>query len=207
MHHLHAHAFEQAEAHPAHGDHRSLYVLTVVMGLLIGGDVVFGALGWESWRAPGGIGLALVAAVLGGVRIVYGAIDALAHGRIGADIALAQACLAALVIGQPFVAAEVVFIALVGEVLEAVTFARTERAIGRLLEQTPRIARVRRDGVEARSTSSASSRSRPRRWGTTRPSARCSGWWPRRSGGRRRWSARPTGWRATSCPWSRSSPA
>jgi len=67
----------------------------------------------------------------------YGAIEALAHGRIGADIALAQACLAALVIGQPFVAAEVVFIALVGEVLEAVTFARTERAIGRLLEQTP----------------------------------------------------------------------
>ena len=51
-------------------------------------------------------------------------------------------------IGQPFVAAEVVFIALVGEVLEAVTFARTQREIHRLLDQTPRIARVRRDGEE-----------------------------------------------------------
>src|SRR6185312_8084851 len=78
----------------------------------------------------------------------YGAIEALAHGRIGADVALAQACLAALVIGQPFVAAEVVFIALVGEVLEAVTFDRAQRAIHRLLDQTPRTARVRRDGEE-----------------------------------------------------------
>ena len=56
--------------------------------------------------------------------------------------------LAALVLGQPFVAAEVVFIALLGEVLEAWTFARTRRALGRLVEQTPRTARVRRDGQE-----------------------------------------------------------
>ena len=35
MHHLHAHAFEQGERHPAHDDHRSLYALTIVMGLLI----------------------------------------------------------------------------------------------------------------------------------------------------------------------------
>lgn len=118
------------------------------MGLLIGGEVLLGWLGWESWRAPGGVSLAFVAAILGGVRIVYGAIDALMHRSIGADIALAQACLAALVIGQPFVAAEVVFIALVGEVLEAVTFDRTQRAIHRLLDQTPRTARVRRDGEE-----------------------------------------------------------
>ena len=148
MHVLHSHAFEEGDGHRHHDDHRALYCLTIVMGLLIGADVVFGGLGWERLRAPGGVSLALIAVVLGGVRIVYGAIEALAHGRIGADIALAQACLAALVIGQPFVAAEVVFIALVGEVLEAVTFERTQRAIHRLLDQTPRIARVRRAGVE-----------------------------------------------------------
>ena len=68
--------------------------------------------------------------------------------RIGADLALAQASLAALVLGQPFVAAEVVFIALLGEVLEAWTFSRTRRAMGRLVDQTPRTARVRRDGQE-----------------------------------------------------------
>ena len=68
--------------------------------------------------------------------------------RIGADLALAQASLAALILGQPFVAAEVVFIALLGEVLEAWTFSRARRAMGRLVEQTPRTARVRRDGQE-----------------------------------------------------------
>ena len=115
MHHLRAHAFDERGRHE-HGfaEHRSLFLLTAVLGLLIGGELLFGAVGWESWRAPWGISLVFIAAVIGGVRIVYAAIDALAHGRIGADIALAQACLAALVIGQPFVAAEVVFIALVG---------------------------------------------------------------------------------------------
>ncbi len=149
MHHLRAHAFDEggAAAHH-HDDHRALYALTALMGLLIGGDLLFGALGWEAWRAPMGVSLVMVAAVLGGARIVYGALEALVHGSVGADVALAQACLAALVIGQPFVAAEVVFIALVGEVLEAVTFERTQRAIHRLLDQTPRTARVRRDGQE-----------------------------------------------------------
>jgi Cu+-exporting ATPase len=123
-------------------------VLTALLGLLIGADVLFGAIGLERWRAPFGVPLVLVAAILGGARIVYGALEALLAGRVGADVALAQACIAALVIGQPFVAAEVVFIALVGEVLEAVTADRALAAIRRLFDQTPRIARVRRDGQE-----------------------------------------------------------
>ena len=158
MHDLRAGAFGAAQNHDHHHDHpehhvhersdRSLYTLTAVLGALIGADVLFGALGLESWRAPGGVSLIVVAALLGGARIVYGALDALLHRSIGADVALAQACIAALVIGQPFVAAEVVFIALVGEVLEAVTFERTRRAIHRLIDQSPRTARVRRDGTE-----------------------------------------------------------
>ncbi len=159
MHHLRAHAFgegqghhhreeDQGHDHHHHDDHRSLYTLTTILGLLIGGDLIFGWIGWDSFRAPLGLSLAWVAAILGAGRIVYGAVEALAQGRIGADIALAQACLAAIIIGQPFVAAEVVFIALVGEVLEAVTFSRTQKEIHRLLDQTPRVARVRRDGTE-----------------------------------------------------------
>ena len=99
-------------------------------------------------RLPAGLSLALVAAILGAIYIVYGALRALLQRRIGADLALAQASLAALILGQPFVAAEVVFIALLGEVLEAWTFSRARRAMGRLVEQTPRTARVRRDGQE-----------------------------------------------------------
>lgn len=122
---------------------RRLLGFTVLLGLLIGADVAADWLGLPEWR-PLGLSLSLIAAVLGALYIVYGAIEALFQRRIGADFALAQACIAALVLGQPFVAAEVVFIALVGEVLEAVTFARTKKALGRLVEDSPRIARVRR---------------------------------------------------------------
>jgi cation transport ATPase len=82
-----------------------LYVFTALLGLLIGGDVVLDWLGWTV-QLPLGISLSLVAAVLGAVYIVHSALDALFHRRIGADFALAQASIAALVLGQPFVAAE-----------------------------------------------------------------------------------------------------
>ena len=156
LHHLRAHAFGDDGHHHDrdphdrhhHDDHKSLYALTATLGVLLAADLVFGWMGWARLKAPLGVSLATVAALIGACRIVYGAIEALAAGRIGADIALAQACLAALVIGEPFVAAEVVFIALVGEVLEAVTFARTQKEIHRLLEHAPKRARVRRDGEE-----------------------------------------------------------
>jgi P-type Cu+ transporter len=159
MQHLRAHAFGEGpghghdhhhhhDEHPHHHDHRSLYVLTTILGVLIACDLAFGALGLESWRAPFGISLSLIAALVGGARIIYGALEALFAGRIGADVALAQACIAAIVLGDFFVAAEVVFIALFGECLEAITADRAMRAIHRLFRQTPRTARVRREGVE-----------------------------------------------------------
>lgn len=151
----HAMAFAQGGHHPgdhAHDDHhheretRSLFALTAVLGVLLCLDLVLGALGWESLRVPwAGISLAQIAAVLGALRIVYTALETLSQGRIGADLALAQACIAALLLGEPFVAAEVVFIALLGEVLEAVTYLRAQKSITRLLDQAPRTARVRRE--------------------------------------------------------------
>src|SRR5262249_45387708 len=56
--------------------------------------------------------------------------------------------IAAGLAGEFFVAAEVVFIALVGECLEAFTFERARRAIEKVLEFRPRTARVVRDGDE-----------------------------------------------------------
>ncbi|CAN5715573.1 hypothetical protein BH23PLA1_BH23PLA1_15300 [soil metagenome] len=153
MEHLRAHAFEDertsaAAEHDHDREHRSLYALTTLLGVLIGADVLLWALGMESWRAPLGVPLMLIAALIGSARIIYGALEALAHGKVGADVALALASTAALVLGEYFVAAEVVFIALVGEVLEAITANRAMRSIRRLFDQSPRTARVRRDGVE-----------------------------------------------------------
>ncbi len=112
-------------------DERALIAFTALLGGLIGADLILGVVGWDRGRFPMGLSPAMIAALFGAVYIVYGTLRSLLQGRIGADLALAQACLAALMIGQPFVAAEVVFIALLGEVLEAVTFARTRRALGR----------------------------------------------------------------------------
>jgi Cu+-exporting ATPase len=148
MRHAHAHAFEEGGPEHTHENHRPLFALTALLGVLLGADLLLRAFGTDPGSWPFGLSLALIAALLGGMRIIYGALAALASGRIGADFALAQACLAALVLGEPFVAAEVVFIALVGEVLEAITANRALRAIHRLFEQAPHTARVRREGVE-----------------------------------------------------------
>jgi Cu+-exporting ATPase len=147
MHHGHATGLGVIHADPA-DDERALIGFTALLGILIGADVLLGLIGWDRGRFPLGLSPAMIAALLGAVYIVYGTLQSLLHGRIGADLALAQACLAALIIGQPFVAAEVVFIALLGEVLEAWTFAHARRVLGRLVDQTPRTARVRRGEEE-----------------------------------------------------------
>ena len=102
-----------------------------------------------------GFRFALIAAVLGGARVLYGSLEKLTEGRVGADLAIAIACIAAILIGQPLVAAEVVFIGLVGECLEAFTFDRTQRALGKLTELFPQRCWVIRDGVEVRVLTSA----------------------------------------------------
>src|SRR3954451_2866971 len=149
-HHHHDHGHGQGHPHQEH-DHeaelRMLVATTVVVGVLVVADLVLGAWGNE-YRRPFGVPLSLLAAVIGGGRVVYLALAALLEGRIGADIALAVACVAAALMGEYFVAAEVVFIALVGECLEAFTFERAQRAIQKLLEYRPRTARVVRDGEE-----------------------------------------------------------
>ena len=136
--------------HPPHdhdAERRTLVATTVVVGLLLGLDLAFGIWAPE-WRRPFGVPLALAAAVIGGGRVVYLALAALFEGSIGADIALAVACVAAALLGEYFVAAEVVFIALFGECLELFTFERARRNIQGLFDLRPRLARVLRDGQE-----------------------------------------------------------
>src|SRR5215472_16903044 len=115
-----------------------LYLLTGLLALLLAADLWPIAARWiASWgpQLPtwpneiGGYRIALLAAILGGARALYGSIDALLAGRVGADLALAIACVAAILVREPLVAAEIVFVGLVGEVLESITFERTQRAI------------------------------------------------------------------------------
>src|SRR5262249_33316222 len=139
----------------------SLYLLTALLGALLARDL-WRALG--GWLWPGGSGawlpvwprevfryrFALIAAVLGGSRVLYNSLESLFEGRLGADLALALACIAAILIGEPLVAAEVVFIGMVGEVLESLTFQRTQRALRGLVEITPRRCWLLREDQEVR---------------------------------------------------------
>ncbi|MHB1561297.1 MAG: cation-translocating P-type ATPase family protein [Isosphaeraceae bacterium] len=145
-----SHAHDHHDHHHDHdheSEQRTLVGITVVVGVLIAADLVLGLLG-SPWQRPFGVPLSLIAAVIGGGRVVYLAILGLLERSIGADVALAIACVAAAILGETFVAAEVVFIALVGECLEGVAFDRAKRAIGSLLDVYPRTARVLRDGEE-----------------------------------------------------------
>src|SRR5262245_23592502 len=138
----------------------SLYALTALVGLLLGLDLwpfigawADQAQGWlPTWRneVNGYRLFALAAAVLGGARALYGSLERLWEGRVGADLAIAIATVAAILAREPLVAAEIVFVGLVGECLESFTFERTQRAIRRIVEICPRRCWLLRDGQEVR---------------------------------------------------------
>jgi Cu+-exporting ATPase len=137
----------------------SLYLLTALLGLLIVLDLWPAVARWaterglplRSWpQEIGGYRIVLLAAILGGARVLYGSLESLSEGRLGADLAIAIACVAAILIGEPLVAAEIVFIGLVGECLESFTFERTQRAIRRIAEVFPQRCWLLRDGQQIR---------------------------------------------------------
>ena len=131
-----------------------VYILTTVVGALLAADLLIGFLAelgqsdWLAYRAVGGYRLALFAALLGGSRILYQTLEGLTEGKIGADLALTIACLAAIVLKEPVTAALVVFVALCGESIEGYTVDRAQRAIRRVFQITPTIAHVIRGNRE-----------------------------------------------------------
>src|SRR5690606_8010354 len=101
---------------------------------------------WTPFRSPFGFRLALLAAVLGGSRILYQTLENLLEGKVGADLALTIAALAAIILGEYETAALVVFIALCGESIEGYTIDRAQRAIRGIFQLRPTIAHLLRDG-------------------------------------------------------------
>ena len=142
-----------------HESRLSLYLLTWLLGFIVLADLwpyIVRILG--SWAASlptwsndiSGYRLALIAALIGGARVLYGALDGMLQGKFGADIALAIAVVAAILLREPLVAAEIVFVGLLGECLEDYTFSRTKAAVRKLAELTPMRCWRLRDGVEER---------------------------------------------------------
>jgi HflK protein len=95
-----------------------------------------------------GFDLAMLLTLVGGFPIYLESLSALARRKISADLAVSLAAMAALYIGQYAVAAEVIFIMLIGESLEHFAIGRTRSGISALLALRPHEARVRRDDHE-----------------------------------------------------------
>ncbi len=136
-----------------------LYVLTAIVAALLMADWLLGsgapvaskAAGWLPAGWPNtlfGYRLALVAAVLGGARILYHALDGLLSGRVGADLALTIACLAAIVLGEHQTAGLVVVISLIGESLEGYTIDRARWAVRQTFALQPAMAHLTQEGRE-----------------------------------------------------------
>ncbi len=135
----------------------TLYLTTAVLAGLMALDLLpalaawLGRPGLAPWpREVFGYQFAYVAAILGGIRVIYGALAGLFEGRVGADLALAIAAASALFIREPLVAAEVVLIGMIGECLEAFTFDRARGAVRRIVEVFPVRCWLLRDGQELR---------------------------------------------------------
>lgn len=90
-----------------------------------------------------------LAVLLCGLPIIKGAVEGLiTEFDIKADVLVAMAIVAAVLIGEIFAAGEVAFIMAVGAFLEELTVAKARAGIEKLVHLTPRTARVVRDGIE-----------------------------------------------------------
>jgi Cd2+/Zn2+-exporting ATPase len=98
--------------------------------------------------APARIALLVAAAVVAGAPIVRRAVLGLRHRTVGIELLVTIAVVGALAIGEVWEAAAVTFLFAVGGALEASALARTRRAVGALVDLTPREAVVLRDGEQ-----------------------------------------------------------
>ena len=131
-----------------------LYLLTAFVAALLIADWVLLQTrpSPESATAAGatlwGYRLALLAAVIGGARILYHTLDGLLSGRIGSDLVLTVACLAAIALGEHQTAGLVVLISLIGECIEGYTIDRARSAMRDTFALWPTIAHRIQDGKE-----------------------------------------------------------
>ena len=103
---------------------------------------------WEIGPGFANAGLALVATLFGGFpRFVSGFRDVLRR-KITVNVFVVVALTATLAAGEFRPAAVIVFIMAVAGALESYTLDKTKKSIRRLLDFTPQMARIRREGEE-----------------------------------------------------------
>jgi Cd2+/Zn2+-exporting ATPase len=112
-------------------------------GALVAASAVAGLVSPEARLA-----LLVAATVVAGVPIARRALLGLRHRTVGIELLVTIAVVGALAIGEVWEAAAVTLLFAVGGALEAAVLDRTRRAVGALVDLTPREAVVLRDGAQ-----------------------------------------------------------
>ena len=118
------------------------FAFAAVVGILL-------LLNWlGTFKTIFGLDTAILLTLIAGYKIFFNAIAGLLERKISADLAITIAAIAGLAVGEYLAAAEVMFIMVIGEGLEAYAAGRTGAAIAKLAALLPRRGRVRRNGEE-----------------------------------------------------------
>ncbi|MCS7266104.1 MAG: cation-translocating P-type ATPase, partial [Armatimonadetes bacterium] len=130
-------------------EHEKLNWREIAFIAAVGVGILLNVLGVFKTLPGTNLDTAVLLTVIGGWRIFYESLSELIlHRRIGADLAVSIAAIAALLIGEYLAAAEVIFIMLIGGALEHYAVAKTHSALEKLLELAPKTARIKRNGEE-----------------------------------------------------------
>jgi Cd2+/Zn2+-exporting ATPase len=134
---------------------RSEKALVAVVGLLLFAGWLWNLLATGDWLpehdqyvVPGAQAMFLLATLIGFIPIAKEGLSELWQKKLDAELLVAIAVVGAVSIEEFFAAGEVIFIMLLGEMLEGYTVDRARSAISKLMSLTPDTARVRRDGQD-----------------------------------------------------------
>ena len=92
--------------------------------------------------------VALLAALIGGIPIFMETIESIRNRTLNMEVSMTIGALASLAVGEFVPAAVIIFFALLAEELESLTMSRGRQAIADLVAKAPKMAVVRREGVE-----------------------------------------------------------
>ncbi|PCR88899.1 heavy metal translocating P-type ATPase [Natrinema ejinorense] len=118
-------------------------IVTATSGLLYGGGW---SLGYLTSLDMASAAILVLATIVGGYDIAKTAYHEVANRTLGIKTLVTLAAIGAIIIGEYWEAAAVVFLFSLGSYLEGRTMRKTQTALQELLEMTPDTATVRRDG-------------------------------------------------------------
>ena len=122
------------------------FIFLGLSGITLSLSWILGWMGTDSIYLP--TALAITSLILGGYPILKSAIKTLLIPDLNVDTLVSIAAISATAVGAYREAATVIFIMLLGEFLEGLTVGKARKAIASLIQLSPKMAWVRREGKE-----------------------------------------------------------